>query len=71
MLLPRFIFALVLLLFPLSQIVLWRIHPVDRALVPDGIASALVAVHPLLLATFVAVDGSEARFNLQLFLLGF
>jgi len=37
---------------------------------PDGVASAFVTVHPFLLSTSLAVDGSEARFDLQLFFFG-
>ena len=36
----------------------------DRTLMPDGIASTLVAVYPFLLTTFLAVDGSETCFAL-------
>ena len=64
MLLSRFIIAFVLLFSPLSLIVMWWVHSMDRTLMPDGIASTLVAVYPFLLTTFLAVDCSETCFDL-------
>ena len=42
----------------------------DRAVVPNDIASAYVAVHPFMLSTFFAVDGSETCLDLHLLLFG-
>ena len=58
------------LLFGFPEIMLWRVDPVDRAVVPNDITSAHVAVHPFLLSTFLAVDSSETCLDLHLFLFG-
>ena len=68
---PGSFLSLFFFVLPFSHVVLWRVYSVDRALMPDGVASAFVTVHPFLLSTSLAVDGSEARFDLQLLFFGF
>ena len=68
---PGSFLSLFLFFSSLSLVVLWRVYSVDRALMPNGVASAFVAVHPFLLSTSLAMDGSEARFDLQLLFFGF
>ena len=41
------------------------------ALVPDYVAAALVAMHPFLLSTVVAMNCPEAHVDLELLLFGF
>ena len=55
-------FLLLLAAFPM----LWgcKVHSVDCALVPYGVASALVAMDSFLFFALVAMDGSEAGLDL-------
>ena len=41
------------------------------ALGPDGVATALVGMHPFLFSTIVAMDCPEAHVDLELLLVGF
>ena len=61
---PGYLFIFAPPLGCLTQVVECRVHPVGWALMPYGVASALVAVDPFLLSTLFAVDGSEAHFDL-------
>ena len=61
---PGSFLSLLLFLFRLSQVVVWRVYSMDRALVPDGVTSAFVAVYSFLLSTFLAMDGSETHLDL-------
>ena len=68
---PQIFFPIAQLLFGFPEAVLWRIDSVDRAVVPDDIASAHIAVHSFLLSKFLAGDSSEPRFDFHLLVLGF
>ena len=48
----------------------WWIFSVARALVPDGITSALIAMDPFLFSTRSTMDGSETHVDLELLPLG-
>ena len=47
------------------------VYPMQSALVPHCAAATLVLCDPFLLSTPLAVYGPEARFDLELFVLGF
>ena len=53
--------------FGLLTAVCYWVHPVQLALMPNELACTFIAVYPFLLPTLLAVYGSEACFNLELF----
>ena len=53
------------------EVMLWRVNPVQRAVVPHHVVAAFVAVYPFLFTAFRAVDSPETIFDFHLFFFGF